>query len=126
MVVIRDAQRLHRYMLESQKQFGLVGEEQFDIGAFELDDHLGIFDFGIGGVSRLDLILDVKIRVVQYRVQKLFDSCAYRVNSIFGFAQSSLPDAWILCWRAADVGGSHGLVEEPLLCDTHKISSEPV
>ncbi len=126
MVVVRNSQGLHRHVLKSQKQLGFICQKEFDVGPFKFNDHLGIFDLGVGGVSGLDLIFDVKIGVVQDHVQKLFDAGAYRVNGIFGFAQSSLPDAWILCWRAADVGGGHGFIEEPLLCDTHKISSEPV
>ncbi len=126
MVVIRDPERLHRDVLESQEEFGLIRQKQFDVRPFKFHHDLGIFNLRVSGISRFDLIFDVEIRVVQDHVEKIFDARAYRVNGIFGFVQSSLPDAWILCWRAADVSWRHGLVEEPLLCDTHKISSEPV
>ena len=130
MIVIRDAQSLHRDVLKGKQHFGLIGEEDLDIGPFELDHNLWIFDLGIGRIARFDFVLDIKVGVVEDHVEKLFDARADGINGIFGFAQCSLPGTGILTGRgydgAADIGRGHGLIKEPLLCDAHEVASEPV
>ncbi len=99
MVVIRNAQRLHGEVLERQEKLGLVRQQKLHIGPFELHHHLGIFDLGVGRIAFFDLILDVEVGVVQNHIEELFYAWANGIDCVFGFAQSSLPDAGILCLR---------------------------
>ncbi len=100
MIVIRDPERLHREMLESEQDFSFIDQEEVDVGPFELHDNLGIFNLGVGGIALFDLVFDVEVGVVQDRIEELFYAWAYRIDCVFRFAQSSLPDAGILWARA--------------------------
>ncbi len=128
MIVVGNAERFHGDVLQSEEQLGLVGEEQFDVGAFEFDDDLGVLDLRIAGIAGFDLILDVEVGVVEDHVEELFYARAYRINGVFRFAQISLPGARIPGWgkRAARIGRGKGLIEEPLLRNAHEVASEPV
>lgn len=74
MIVGGETESLHRDVLQSEQEFGLIGKQELDIGSLELDDHFRILDLGIGGISGLDFILDVEVRIVEDHVEELFDA----------------------------------------------------
>lgn len=84
MLVGMHSQHFLRHQLEAQKQFGLVGEKQFDISAFEFDGDIGILEIGIGIIAGLNDEIEFKTGIVDGPAKKLLDSrsCLFQGKSV--------------------------------------------
>jgi hypothetical protein len=74
MILEREAESLHRKVLECQKEFGAICQKQFDVFAREDNCHVRIFHFGVRILGRTKFVGDIKSRTVEQRCKEVLDS----------------------------------------------------
>ena len=119
---------LHGEVLESQQEFGLIGQKQVHVGPREFYRHVRGFEIVIGGLLVLDFVRDLESAVVEGRQEKTVDLDADGSYRILALAHLFL--AVLLLFRRFHRPGGFlcclGVVKEQLLSHAHQITGQVV